>query len=159
MQTIDLKNELQKAFDDQPWHGPSLLSVLDEVSAGVANRKIGQSHSIAEIVYHLTGWTEACTLRLYGHEAELPERGDWPLGLVVDEKSWRSLKEELISAHKKFSDKIGMMTDADWQIFIGSLNTENALGANVTIAETVSGIIQHYAYHAGQIILLVRALS
>lgn len=159
MQNINLKNELQKAFEDEPWHGPSLITVLNEVSADVVNRKPGNAHSIAEIVYHLSGWTEECTSRLNGFEPQQPKRGDWPESLVVDEEGWKALKEELILAHKKFHDKISSMGDAEWQNLIGSLNNDSSVGANITSAETVSGIIQHYAYHAGQIILLVRMLS
>ncbi|MBE7176136.1 MAG: DinB family protein [Mucilaginibacter polytrichastri] len=155
MNRSDLATELSKAFVEQPWHGPSLVRVLEEVPFECVNRRAGSAHSIAEIVYHLTGWTEECVSRLQNNQPRQPARGDWPTDFGPDMDSWKQLLNELFSAHKMFAGLVSDLSDAELQEKIGTVD-DPEMATGVTKAQTISGIVQHYAYHAGQIILLVR---
>ncbi|MBE7178345.1 MAG: DinB family protein [Mucilaginibacter polytrichastri] len=158
MQSIDLKKELQKAFEGEPWHGPALVSVLKEVNPAIVNQKQGQSHSIAELASHLTAWAEECAERIGGKAPSLPARGDWPEDISLDEAGWEKLVSELKVAQQNLLDKISTLANSDWQTWIGS-GDEIDPEAGYTIQEMILGTIQHYAYHGGQIILLARLFN
>jgi hypothetical protein len=51
-----LEEQLQRSFEGEAWHGPSLRETLDGVTAEEASRHpIPGAHSIWELVLHLAG--------------------------------------------------------------------------------------------------------
>ena len=74
-----LIDNLNREINGQPWHGPSLASILEGVDAGAAARRPpGGGHTIWEIVLHMTGWKREVTRRVRGGAAAEPAGGDWP---------------------------------------------------------------------------------
>ena len=70
---INLVEELKKAYNGYAWHGNNTLSLL--VTADVQkvfNHPIPNAHSIAELVLHLTAWTEEVNERIKGHWQKSP---------------------------------------------------------------------------------------
>src|SRR3954470_6996644 len=58
-------DDLRKGFNGDAWHGPPLCKVLDGVTAELASaRPIPGSHSIWEIVAHLTAWDKVVGKRI-----------------------------------------------------------------------------------------------
>ena len=74
-----LVDELSRAVEGDPWHGDSIARILDGVSAATAATTAGpHTHSIWQIVRHMTAWTNEVGRRLAGHPAGEPPDGDWP---------------------------------------------------------------------------------
>ena len=66
-------DELNAAIAGEPWHGDSIQTLLNDVTADQARaRPIAAAHSIWEIVRHLTAWTQEVRRRLAGHPPGLP---------------------------------------------------------------------------------------
>ena len=146
--------ELHMAYDGDPWHGPSVTQVLAGVTAAQAQATPSPHvHSIAEIVAHMTSWVAEVTRRVQGHPAAEPVEGDWPLPRAVDETGWAAMRLALTNAMARLTEAVAGFPESRWDDRVG--DTRNpALGTGMTYLQTVSGLVQHLAYHGGQIALL-----
>jgi len=104
------ENELAQAFDGDPWHGGATWPLLEELSAEeAAGHPLRESHSIWEIVLHMTAWIREVTRRLDGGEPTLPEEGDWPPVGSVNEQRWREARGRLLRAHDGLLKQLRIM--------------------------------------------------
>ncbi len=148
-----LAKELEKAWHGDPWHGTNTLGLIQVANpAKVFEKPIPGAHSIAELVLHMTGWTEEAAERLQGRAAQEPDRGDWPDATVY---SWDELVSMFESANKKLISLVNQMNEADLDNPVKDERVP-ALGTGVSNAELINGIVQHHAYHSGQIALLLK---
>lgn len=135
------------------WHGPALADLVGDVTASdAAAHPITGAHSIWELVLHATAWTEVARERLVGSaKGEPTPEEDWP---PVDEPSpeaWRAAVERLKEAHRELAADIAALDDATL--------IARVPGKDHPVLTMVHGIIEHDAYHGGQIALLKRALE
>ena len=144
----------RESLAGNPWHGPSLGTVLEGIDADAAARcPPERSHSIWEIVLHLTGWTREVANRLEGKVPESPARGDWPGPGPVDDAGWIAARADLFSAHEELIAALAGFPASRLSERIGGAR-DAPLGTGVTYREMILGALQHDAYHAGQISLL-----
>jgi uncharacterized damage-inducible protein DinB len=151
--------ELKKCHESNPWHGPSTKSLLEGITAEeAALHIISESHSIWEIVLHMDAWQREVFRRLdAGFIPEIPEEGDWRRVTEVSEEAWQETVSDLDSSlHQLVNALNNMAKIADDKKVWESRGT--ASGANITLAAALSGLVQHNAYHSGQIALLRRVL-
>ncbi len=149
-----LIDELHRAFDGDPWHGPSVTAALAGLGAAQAMaRPRPEVHSIAEIVAHLTAWTAEVARRVTGHPAANPVEGDWPLPRAIDEAGWAAMHMEFANAMARLIEAVAGFPEARWDDFVGD-SRDPSLGTGMSYAQTVSGLVQHLAYHGGQIAVL-----
>src|SRR5437879_146974 len=65
-------DQLKRAFDGEPWHGPALMEILDGIDAKTAAaRPISTAHSIWELALHVAGWEKVAIRRIRGVAATL----------------------------------------------------------------------------------------
>ena len=156
MVMINLVDELQKAYNGDAWHGNNTLSLLSAVNPNKAfTHPIPNAHSIAEIVLHLIAWTEEVLDRLNGLQAKEPSRGDWPFPKEKTEVDWKVILEEFKSINQKLLEFVNNYNASNWLNDIKD-QRNRALGTGVNNAQLLNGLIQHHAYHAGQIALLTK---
>jgi uncharacterized damage-inducible protein DinB len=147
---------LDRVHDGDPWHGPSVMSVARTVPAEQAEvRPLRGVHAIAEIARHMIGWRDEVRQRLGGKAPSLPACGDWP---APSDGGWAETLAELDRSHRDLHDAIAALSAARWEAVVGPSREAN-LGTGVSIAMMLHGIIQHDAYHAGQMSLLRKALG
>jgi hypothetical protein len=73
-----MRDQIERASDGDPWCEPSPMSVLEGASSGLAARRVhGLSHSIREIVLHVSDWQMAVARRITGDPVATPEGGEW----------------------------------------------------------------------------------
>jgi uncharacterized damage-inducible protein DinB len=146
---------LRKGHSSDPWHGPATADLLAGVSSFMAAaRPLANGHSIWEIVLHMTGWQREVARRLGGAEPQLPEEGDWPVPPKESRDAWDRAKAELRESLEQLADAVSALSEQDLETRIGT--SSRPLGTGVTKAETVIGMLQHNAYHSGQIALLLK---
>ncbi len=142
MENNKIINLLQQSFHGPAWHGPSVKEVLSTVTASTALQKVSTSHTIIELVLHMTAWRNFVSKRLLGDNdfdvsemANFPKGTDWTAALDALQQS----QEELVRAIRQFPevkmDVIVPTRDYDFYTML-------------------QGIIQHDIYHTGQIVLL-----
>ena len=74
-----IRDQFRRAFDGEAWHGPSVLQLLNGITAEqAAAHPIPGAHSIWELVLHVAAWRGAVAARLGGKSPDLPDVGDWP---------------------------------------------------------------------------------
>lgn len=135
------------------WHGPALADLLEDVSAAdAASRPIKGAHSIWELVLHITAWTEIARERLAGSaKADPTPEEDWPPVTDTSQEAWRAAKGRLKDAHRELAEEVAALDDA---VLISRLP-----GKDHTALVMYHGIIEHDAYHGGQIAILKKALG
>jgi hypothetical protein len=149
-----MEHLFRQAIEGQPWHGPSLASVLQGVDARTASaRPIDGAHSIGEITLHLTGWTREVSSRLRGNEPGNPPAGDWPEGGSLAEDRWKAIRADLFRAHEELIADLLRLPPSRLDENVGG-NRDAPLGTGVSYREMILGALQHDAYHSGQIAVL-----
>ena len=154
-QTEFLVDQLERAHAGDPWHGSSRASLLADVTVQEARvRPFPSVHSIWELVLHMTAWTREVTRRLQGGLAGEPEMGDWPPPPSrPDERGWHAARSALDEAHVALRDAVRAFDASRLAARVGDERSP-ALGTGVTFAQTINGLVQHDAYHSGQIALV-----
>ncbi|HEX5874899.1 MAG TPA: DinB family protein [Pyrinomonadaceae bacterium] len=147
-----IRDQFRRAFDGEAWHGPSVLSLLDGVSAQqAAAHPIPGAHSIWQLTLHIAAWERACKRRLEGDPAQLTDTEDWQPINDTSEAAWENTKQQLIDNHRELLEAIARVDDA-------RLNDPIVKDSASSVYVTLHGGVQHDLYHAGQIAMLKKAL-
>src|SRR6266567_6590782 len=106
IQRID--DQLQKAFEGDPWYGPSLREVLSGVSAEqAAARPPFGSNGIWPIVLHIAAWDDVARRLLDGEVvAELPPEQNWPPVVKTGPDDWAQTLDDLERGHRRLREAI-----------------------------------------------------
>jgi hypothetical protein len=141
-------DQLQRTHNGDAWHGDPLMKILEGVTAEGAARKLPASHSIWELLTHITVWQQESARRLRDRNyRDLPKEQDWPAVTDTSEQAWKTSIQSLESAHQQLVEDI--------RAFDPSLLDHVIPGSpNQTYYVVLHGSIQHTLYHAGQIALL-----
>ena len=157
-ETARLVDQLRAEHAGDPWHGSSVTAILQGVTAAqAAARTVPHVHTVWQLVLHITAWKNEVRRRLGGAPAGDPEEGDWPeVGAATPER-WRDALRRLDAAHAALVSAVQELPES--ALFEPTNETRNrAAGTGVTKYALLHGLIQHDAYHAGQIALLVKVV-
>ena len=138
---------LNQTFQSDAWHGPSVREGLAGISGEQSLRRLPNTHSIIEIVAHMTEWRKYVLKKLDGDSdymvsaaMNFPQCRDWTQTVTQLEES----QAQLITSLEKFPEE-----------------KLDQLVAGVTTGRTyymlLQGIIHHDLYHTGQILLIRKA--
>ena len=137
--------ELRRAWNDAPWHGPSLAQVVGRLGAKqAAARRARGSHTPWELVLHLTVWVETPLRRVDDPSYDPPV--DFPEPSPTPELHWAQDVDRLGDAIETLAEHVERMQDAELAAFVGT--------RGYSYATMFDGVAQHLAYHAGQIAVL-----
>jgi uncharacterized damage-inducible protein DinB len=151
-----ITDQYQRAFDGEAWHGPSVLSLLEGVTATQAcAHPIPGAHSIWELTVHIAAWESAIARRLRGDRAQLTDSEDWTIINDNSEEAWQSTIQQLVANHQGLLDEISKIDQAKLDRSI----IEDPQTPFSSIYVTLHGGVQHDLYHAGQIAILKKALD
>jgi uncharacterized damage-inducible protein DinB len=150
-----IRDQFRRAFEGEAWHGPSVLALLDGVTAQqAAGHPIPGAHSIWELTLHIRAWERACLRRLNGDPAQLTDAEDWEPINNTSDAAWEATKQRLIDNHRELLDAIARIDESrlDETIY----QDPNVPYSSIYV--TLHGVVQHDLYHAGQIAMLKKAL-
>jgi len=151
-----IRDQFERAFNGEAWHGPSVLALLDGVTAQqAAAHPIPGAHSIWELTLHIAAWEDACRRRLEGDPAQLSDDENFPRITDTTETAWETAKAKLIDVHRRLLDTITTTDDSRLDRPIID-STETTFS---TAYVTLHGGVQHTLYHAGQIAILKKAID
>ena len=143
-------DELTRALEADPWHGPAIDEVLAGVDAAeAAAHPIAGAHSIWELVHHVTAWVRAIHMRVKGSVCELEGEADWPPVREPSDKAWTAAVADLHHAQADLVTTLRKLADAD-------LNTTTP-NREYDLEHLLRGLTQHHAYHAGQMAIVKNA--
>jgi len=148
-----LVNQIERAVDGDAWHGDPVLTLLERVSFATAGATPATAaHSIRDIVRHMTAWTHEVRRRLNGEAAGEPPGGDWPPAAADGTSAWRAEVAAFRAANDALVADLRAFDDARLPEPITDKRHRN--GKGVTRYVLLHGLVQHHAYHAGQIAIL-----
>ena len=146
-----LADQIRRAFWGESWHGPSVREVLADVSAeDAAAHPIAGAHSIWEIVLHMTGGYMLVLRRVRGEGAQLSPKEEWPPVPEVSPEAWRKSLDALDQLNQQLQSAVRAFPTE---------RLSQELGSQYSAYTQFCGTPQHDLYHAGQIVLLKKALS
>jgi uncharacterized damage-inducible protein DinB len=150
---------LAKTWSSDPWHGPDTKGLLKGLSPeAAASRPVSTAHTIWEVVLHMTAWQREVLARLDGKKPSLPEMGDWPAVPDPTAAAWKGARQDLERSLNELVRRMKALRDRDLDVLVGATRSR-PLGSGVSRAEMALGVLQHNAYHSGQIALLRKALG
>ncbi len=151
-----LRSELTHIYSGDPWHGSSIKTLLDGIDADTAAlRSIPRAHTIWELVLHMTSWTREVTSRVGGAEAKDPV--DWPEPRFGGgAAAWDAARRDLAAAHAELEEKVAALKPEDLLRWVGD-QRDPSQGTGLPVGTVIRGLLQHHAYHQGQIAILKRA--
>jgi len=154
-----LIDQFQRAHNGDPWHGSPVTAILKGVTAEQAARTPPNgAHSIWELVLHMTAWRNETARRATGAPAGEPAEGDYPPVGDPTPQRWTAALAALDASHENLVKAVRGMSDAD--LLKPTNDPRNPpLGTGVSYYELFHGIVQHDAYHAGQIAILKKVLG
>jgi uncharacterized damage-inducible protein DinB len=151
MTAIDrIVDELTRALENDPWHGPAIHDVVNGLNAAEAStHPVPGAHSIWEIVHHVTAWVRAVRIRITGNTCELEGEADWPPVREKSERAWAAAVDDLRRAQSDLISTLETLHDADLAAVTPNRDYD--------LEHLLRGLIQHHAYHTGQMALLKNA--
>ncbi len=147
-----LANRLRRTLTGPMWHGPAIMELLRSVNAQQASRHpVKSAHSIWELVLHMTTWARIARQRIDGMSLDYPDiETDWPAQPQdISDDAWNEALQRLSDAYEALAVTVRATSD---------LAMRNRVGKEQYSVETmVCGVIEHGAYHGGQIAVLLKA--
>jgi uncharacterized damage-inducible protein DinB len=149
-----LADRLNDTWHGAPWYGSSSDTILADITADMAARRIAPgTHTIWELVLHITAWTETAAARVRGIGSKNPDRGDWPIVGATTPDAWAAALGDLQAARTQLLGDLSAAHEEDLHLRVKEFDAPFASTAT-TRAGTVTGLIEHDIYHLGQIALL-----
>jgi hypothetical protein len=147
-----LEEQVKRALEGDAWHGPSVLEILEDVTAAqAAAHPIAGAHSIWELVLHLSTDYSLVLRRLAGDGKPLIQSEGWPTVPERTAENWSDCIRKLKQLNYELRRAI---LSFPWQRLDEPLVPEPPYTAYTQFI----GVTQHHLYHAGQMALLKKVL-
>lgn len=138
---------LEGTFEGKPYHGPSVLGALEDVTADVAARKpLWSAHTIWDIVAHLTAELTYARQVLEGTAGPWDMTLTWPAVADTSPAAWEGALQDLKGANRALVRAVEGLDDA--------VLDQQPIRVRGPFYVMLHGTIHHNVHHAGQLSLL-----
>lgn len=148
-----ISKALQEVLSGEPWYGKSFSVLLEEINRDNFYRKPNdQSHSAADLLYHLITWAEFTQYRLERKQQDIKE---------VEAMDWREIDP---AEHTREKGMAQFHTSVEAIVALLENKDDQMLEEKVDYREynfrcLLNGVIQHTIYHLGQIAYVNKLLQ
>jgi uncharacterized damage-inducible protein DinB len=148
------KQRLVKLFKDHyngnPWLDVNISHTLADITSVEAAINYHGLNSIWQITKHLIEWRKANMKRASGIIQHAPSHNFIYAIVDTSDKAWNKLKSDFDKVHLEF---------IDWLHNYNTNSFDKIYEPNQhTYYEHIQGVLQHDAYHLGQIVILKRLI-
>jgi hypothetical protein len=105
----------------------------------------------------MTAWTEEILSRFNGNKPAEPQVGDWPIPEIYTGEYWNKVNQNLFEATNKLISAVQKLPKERLDKIIGE-ERNISLGTGFSFEGLILGLVQHNAYHLGQVSLLKKFL-
>lgn len=144
-----LAKHIRDLYDGGSWTSVSMSGTLRDISLDRAMARVGETHTIAELLYHIDYYVATVLGVLTGGPLVAHDRFSFDLKVPSDESEWRRQVEEALQRGHALADAVREMDPL-------RLEGDFADPKYGTWHRNILGIIEHTHYHLGQIALLKR---
>jgi uncharacterized damage-inducible protein DinB len=135
---------LEDTYDGEAWHGPSIKKILSEIPPEKCDLRIGNGHSILELVLHMVAWRSFVVHKLQGDkDFDINDETNFPKG-----KNWHQALEELEGSQEQLLKAIASFDKQKLQDLVPH--------RKYSFHKLLHGIIHHDLYHLGQITMITK---
>ncbi len=136
-------------FDGKPWLGETLMDTLQPLTAEEACKKLFPNfNSIWKIVNHIIEWRLNVLQRVQGAVIATPDHNYFLPIEDSSEVAWLQTLRKLAASQQEWLSFLQIMPEQN----LANIYPNN----QQTFYEHIHGLLQHDAYHLGQIRLLVK---
>ena len=151
-ETKRITSLFEKLYEGSPWIDVNLSGALLEITAKQASTRVFDKYnSIWEIVNHLISWRLNVLKRVQGKFIKTPDNNYFENVIDNSDAAWKKTLQKLDGSQKQ------------WLQFLDSFKSDNFSkiypNNQMNYYEHIHGILQHDAYHLGQITLLIKYLN
>jgi len=148
-ETVRIAELFEDLYDGNPWIDVTLIGTLKNITAEQAAKKLSPGwNSIWQILHHIISWRENVILRVQGQATESPASNYFDEITDESEKAWGDTMQRLQDSQEKWLSFLKQFDEADFE----KIYQPN----NGSYYKHIHGIIQHDAYHLGQIVMLAK---
>jgi uncharacterized damage-inducible protein DinB len=148
-ETERISGLLRAIYNGHPWLDVNMMDNLSRLSWQKAGQKVHPNlNTIWEIVNHLIGWRMNVLQRVQGVVIKTPDNNYFEPVTDQSEESWMRTLADLKASQEAW---VQFLEQAPDEILANAYPVNN-----MSYYEHVQGIIQHDAYHLGQIVLLAK---
>ena len=145
---------LQNTLSGEPWYGRPVVAMLEEIDASTSYKKPNDnSHSLADLLYHIITWAEFTLARLEGDSKKDDryfEPFDWrQIDPAVH--TWQAGIKKFNQLNRQIIDILQTKDDA----FLKEIVDYREYNFRFLL----HGYIQHNIYHIGQVAYLKKLLE
>lgn len=134
-------------YDGSPWIDVTIMGTLENISAEQAATKIAPCrNSIWQILNHMIAWRENVLLRVQGNVIVTPNNNYFIEITDTSKAEWEKTLIRLGNSHKQWTEFLKNFSESQFDKIYPS--------NRMSYYEHIHGILQHDAYHLGQIVLL-----
>lgn len=152
MRNSSIAKHLKEVFIGGNWTSVNLKDTLIDVNIQKANSKVGNLHSIAELVFHIDYFVKAIICVLKSNTLNAHDKFSFDLPAITSEPEWKDFIDVVISDALECSNLIESITDER----LDDIFVDIKYG---TYERNLLGVIEHTHYHLGQIVILKKMLS
>lgn len=138
---------LKSTFEKKAWYGPPVKVVLKDITPIQSTHRINNTHSIIELVAHMTAWRVFAVKKLEGDlEYTVTDEMNFPIP-----PDWDTTRKALYDSQAKLEEAIRRFDPA----LLHQPVPNSSFG--YTFFTLLNGIIHHDTYHIGQIVLIKKS--
>ncbi|MEQ8303327.1 MAG: DinB family protein [Cyclobacteriaceae bacterium] len=142
--TEEISQNLIDIYNGDAWHGPNIMSVVSKIDVSKKDARIGNGHSVIELVMHMVAWRKFVTERLNGNnDFDISDENNFPL-----ESNWQKAISELERSQNVLLEAISQ--------FDPSRLDQTVPTRKDSFRKVLQGIIHHDLYHLGQITMIIK---
>lgn len=139
---------LRRAFDGAAWHGPAVMEILRKVNPLQLGNRIVDSHTLIELVEHMTAWRRFAIEKMRGNTTyDVDDAANFPK-VSPTEESWQITLQQFEDSQRLLLEQLEQMDDSRLEQVVD--------GRNYSYSIMLHGLIHHDIYHLGQIVLLCK---
>ncbi len=140
-----------KLYEGSPWIDVNIRETLEPLSADQASRRVlPGTNTIWEIVNHLISWRQTVLQRIGGEMAPSPDNNYFEPVKETSDSAWQQTLRALEESQVDWLRTLETFNESDFdKVHAGNL---------MNYYEHIHGILQHDAYHLGQIRMLLSSI-
>jgi uncharacterized damage-inducible protein DinB len=142
-----IASTLKRTFEKNAWHGPAVKEVLETITNEQALSRVGNSHTVVELIAHMTAWRIFVVKKLEGdQDYKVTDEMNFPVTTDL---------QKAISDLEESQSKLLATLDRFPENKLHDIVPHNSY--HYTYYTLLHGIIHHDLYHLGQIVLIKKA--
>ena len=145
--TGQLARHIREMHFGNNFTGPCLKDLLQGIDCTLANTKVHNLNTIADLVFHIHYYIRAVIKVFEGGPLDASDKYSYDRDPIENEEQWQAMLDEVWQNAEKLASQVEAMEDTDLYLpFI-----DGKYGSQF---RNIHGLLEHSHYHLGQIGLI-----